>query len=93
MDNIIKQIIVHNGTFHADDVICVAILSIINPAVTVSRLPLSCIPANVDDATIIADIGFGEYDHHQEDAKCRSDGKKHAACGLVFRRFEHLLFP
>ena len=93
MDNNIKQIIVHDGTFHADDVICVAILRMVNPSVIVRRLSLTCLPENEDDTTIIADIGFGEYDHHQVDAKCRSDGKKHAACGLILTEFEYNLFP
>ena len=93
MDNNTKQIIVHDGTFHADDVICVAILRMVNSSIVVRRLSLSCLPKNEDETTIIADVGFGKYDHHQVDAKCRNDGKKHAACGLILNKFEDYLFP
>lgn len=33
---------------------------------------------------IIYDIGYGKFDHHQEDAKVRENGIKYASFGLLF---------
>lgn len=33
----INEIVVHAGTFHADDVCCVAMMEIINPNIKVTR--------------------------------------------------------
>lgn len=88
MNTPIRRIIVHDGTFHADDVLCVAMVQLINANVVVERMPLSQLPTNVPADTIIVDIGYGKYDHHQVDARLRSDGKKFAACGLLLQDLE-----
>ena len=90
-----KRIIVHSGVFHADDCMCVAIAKTINPDVIVERKTLQQITEDDknDPETIIADIGYGEFDHHQPDAKLREDGNKYAACGLMFEKFKLELFP
>lgn len=86
----IKKIIVHSGTFHADDVMCVAIMKSLYPGIQIERVSGS--PKSVEDDVIIADIGQGRYDHHQKDAMLREDGKKYAACGLIYRDFGRQLF-
>lgn len=91
MKNILKKIIVHGGIFHTDDALTVAMAKCINPKVTVERVFKA--PETVEEGVIIADIGGGEYDHHQADAKIRENGFKYAACGLFFEKFWMELFP
>lgn len=86
-----NRILVHAGTFHADDVMCVAIMKCINPDIQVERV--FRVPEDIGTDVLVADIGLGKYDHHQSDCELREDGKKHAACGLVFRDFGKGLFP
>ena len=87
----INKIYVHNGCFHADDVMCVALMKKVNPDIEVIRTNRP--PKIYGDDTIVADIGFGKYDHHQPNAELRPDGKKYAACGLIFRDFWKEIFP
>lgn len=87
------RILVHAGKFHADDVLCVAMAQILNPKIGVVRVFDYKLEEFADSKTIICDIGGGRYDHHQENAEIREDGRKFAACGLFFRDFGELLFP
>lgn len=89
----IQRIIVHDGTFHADDVLCVVMLRSLFPHALIERMSLSHLPPQIPLGTIVADIGFGQYDHHQPDAKLRPDGRKYAACGLILESFRPFLFP
>jgi len=91
MSNIPKTLIVHGGIFHADDVLCAAMMKEVNPDIEIKRV--FRVPENIPETTIVADIGEGKYDHHQKNAELRPDGNKHAACGLVLRDFENELFP
>lgn len=92
MNTPIRQIIVHDGTFHADDVLCVAMAQLTNPNVIVKRMSHGQLPLNIPADTIVADVGFGKYDHHQADAKLRDDGQRFAACGLLLQDLEQTLF-
>ena len=83
-------IMVHGGTFNADDVMCVAICKVIKPWIRVERVLE--VPEDVPETTLVADIGLGKFDHHQEDVKLREDGHKRAACGLLFEEFGDILF-
>ena len=87
----IRKIYVHNGVFHCDDVMCVAIMKSAFPDIEVQRTNRP--PKIYGNDVIVADIGFGKYDHHQPNAELRPDGKKYAACGLVFRDFWQNIFP
>ena len=87
-----KEIIVHNGTFHADDVMCVAFMQYLFPDIVVRRLSLNELKDNCSPYTIVADIGYGKYDHHQSNTTLRKDGKKHASCGIIFEEFYEILF-
>ena len=88
----ISRVVVHAGRFHADDVFCAAMLLMIYPNAEVLRIVSVSKELSRDDKTIVADIGYGKYDHHQPDAEIRSDGNRYSACGLVFRDFKHILF-
>lgn len=81
--------VTHSGVFHADDVFSAALLKILNPEIAISRVFKA--PEIEADDTIIFDIGFGRYDHHQRDAEIRDNGIKYAAFGLLWRDFGHLV--
>lgn len=75
----------HTGVFHADDVFSAALLMILNPEIEIKRVMRA--PDGVSDDTIVFDIGFGCYDHHQRDGEVRANGIKYAAFGLLWRAF------
>lgn len=77
----------HSGKFHADDVFTAALLTYLNPELTIVRA--NTVPE--DFQGIIFDIGGGEFDHHQTDKKLRENGEPYAAFGLVWERFGHLI--
>lgn len=85
----IAQGITHGGVFHADDVFSAALLKLINPDVEIKRV--FSVPKEVDEDTIVFDIGFGEFDHHQANAEVRENGVKYAAFGLLWRAFGYML--
>lgn len=101
--NKVKIAYTHAGVFHADDVFSVALLKMINPRIIIERVLQ---PPEDTDNTIIFDIGFGRYDHHQEDKCLRSwdDGLyydktriarqiPYCSFGLLWRDFGRLLCP
>lgn len=73
----------HGGKFHADDVFSTALLKILFPNINVERGFV--VPENFDG--IIYDIGFGEFDHHQENSPVRESGTPYASFGLLWRKF------
>lgn len=73
----------HAGKFHADDVFSTALLQYLNPQYTYTRGYR--VPEEFDG--IVYDIGWGEFDHHQADAKVRDNGVPYAAFGLLWSRF------
>ena len=87
----ITSVIVHGGTFHADDALAVAlVLAAAGRDIPVERC--YAVPNDLPDNVIVADIGRGKYDHHQENAKRRANGHKYAACGLLFEDLQDNLF-
>lgn len=68
----VNKLILHSGKFHADDVTLAAlILECINPDCVISRTNVLDID-NVEDDTIVADIGnmydgYQFFDHHQRE--------------------------
>lgn len=87
-------LIVHDGSFHADDVLVAAMLGELNPDLRVLRLGATQIGPHLHDpSSLVADVGGGRFDHHQPDAARREDGNKHAACGLVWDAFQDRLRP
>ena len=83
MCKIPNQAVTHAGRFHADDVFSTALLRILNPQIQVQRVPQ--LPEGF--AGLAFDIGWGEFDHHQQGAPVRENGVPYAAFGLLWRRF------
>lgn len=77
----------HAGIFHADDVFATALLRLLNPHIEVIRS--NAVPQGFDG--IVYDIGGGEFDHHQQDARVRVNGVPYAAFGLVWEAYGELL--
>lgn len=88
----IKMVVVHDGVYHTDDVVAVALMKMLNPDIFVLRLSEAELPPESDEV-VIADIGGGKFDHHQEGAALRKDGRKHAACGLILKEFGNQIYP
>lgn len=90
----VSTIVVHDGSFHMDDVLFVALVkTLINPDIQIIRTrwnPANGIPDNIPEDAIIADVGNiydGErlYDHHQIEYTDRdSDNQKRSAVGLFW---------
>ena len=77
----------HAGRFHADEVFSTALLKILNPDFMVQRG--FRVSHNFDG--IVYDIGFGKFDHHQQDARVRENGVPYAAFGLLWEAFGELV--
>lgn len=89
----IVKVAVHNGIFHADDVLCVALLDIVTPAneLKVYRTRDKNVLEKCD---FILDVGCKDlvtrdqvwFDHHQEEVETDfyPNGIKKAACGKLF---------
>lgn len=73
----------HAGKFHADDVFSTAFLKYLNPEFTYERGYQ--VPDEFDG--IVYDIGWGEFDHHQADARVRDNGMPYAAFGLLWEKY------
>lgn len=73
----------HAGKFHADDVFSTALLLYLNPEFTYTRG--FEVPQDFDG--IVYDIGWGEFDHHQKEARVRKNGTPYAAFGLLWEKF------
>lgn len=82
MENI-ENALTHAGKFHADDVFSAALLKIVFPKIRISR----SFRAPQTYNGIVFDIGFGEFDHHQENAPVRENGVPYAALGLLWRKY------
>lgn len=86
--NIVPNCITHAGTFHADEVMATVILDEALPyPLVLSRV--SKVPEDVGHNTIVYDIGYGEFDHHQKEGagKREWNGVPYAACGLIWARY------
>lgn len=76
-----KRFFTHAGVFHADDVLCAVMASIVYPGIEIHRVFDA--PEETED-DIIADIGGGKYDHHQPDAPMRADGFLHCSASRMW---------
>ncbi|MDP2593513.1 MAG: MYG1 family protein [bacterium] len=87
-----KEIVTHNGRFHADEVFAVAALSILwNGQIKIKRTRDAEIANKAD---VVVDVGGlyepkrGRFDHHQEGgAGVRENGVPYAAFGLIWKHF------
>lgn len=83
MTETISKAFTHGGKFHADDVFSAALLRYLFPDIVIQRG--FEVPEDFDG--IVFDIGFGEFDHHQENKRLRENGIAYAAFGLLWDRF------
>jgi len=74
--------ITHNSTMHADEVFATAFLDLYLGNVNVYRTN----KVTRNDC-LVYDIGRGEFDHHQEDAKVRKNGIKYSSIGLLWKKY------
>lgn len=82
-----KSLGTHNGIFHCDEVLGIAILMIafMKYLITVTRTRLPELLSKLD---IVIDVGGGKYDHHKEGfSEKRPTGELYASAGLVWRDF------
>ena len=78
-----KGCITHSSHFHADDIFSAALLKIVGIVPDVSVIQrVGRVPENFNGLAF--DIGGGEFDHHQQNAAVRLNGKKYAAFGLLW---------
>ncbi|MCI8575588.1 MAG: MYG1 family protein [Bacilli bacterium] len=77
--------ITHAGTFHADDVFASVFLSKLYDVKLYRASEID--PQDKLDNKIIFDIGHGEFDHHDQTAKVRTNGIKYSSFGLLFEKF------
>ena len=79
-------VVTHGGTFHSDEVLATVILSKVLGDITVLRT--FKVPEQIDKNVIVYDIGFGEFDHHQQGGNgTRENSVPYAAAGLIWERF------
>jgi len=82
----IQTVVVHDGVFHADDVLCVALINIIaKKNVNSVEVIRTRDQDRIDNADIACDVGLGEFDHHQTEKEFYENGIMYAACGKVAR--------
>ena len=85
--------VLHGSTYHTDDVLTAVLVKLWKPDIQILRVNDADVVAEhmLRPQSLVADIGRGDFDHHQDDAARRADGGKHAACGLVFEAIRDLL--
>lgn len=86
------KIATHNGVFHTDELIALAILISVygwdNVDITRTRDPK--VLESFDG--ILVDVGDGEFDHHTAGSiQYRENGIPYASAGLVWRAYGHML--
>lgn len=79
------KFITHSGTMHTDDIFATAFLDLLYGNIKVHRT--TTIPTNLAKDVLVYDIGRGEFDHHQEDAKKRDNGITYCSFGLLWNQF------
>ena len=56
----------HNGTFHCDEVVAIAILSIVNKGKDISVIRSRDLKHLAENTDLLVDVGGGKFDHHQK---------------------------
>jgi uncharacterized UPF0160 family protein len=85
------KVATHDGSFHADEVFAIAVLSLLGEPIDVLR---TRDPAAMAGCDVRVDVGFvydpatGGFDHHQRGgAGERPNGVRYASFGLVWREY------
>jgi len=96
-------VVTHSGTFHGDEVVAVAIISLVYPNkmiyLTRTRDKDMLEEAKCDPYIIVVDVGghydpsVNNFDHHQKSfSEYREDGVvKYSSAGLVWKKYGHLI--
>lgn len=86
-----KSVATHNGSFHADEVLAVAILKSLYPKIKVIR---TRDPEEYNQASLRVDVSGrfdpkkGDFDHHQDSfTKKRKNGIPYSSAGLIWIYF------
>ncbi len=79
------KFITHSGTMHADDIFATAFLDLLYKDIKVFRT--TSVPNDLANDILVYDIGRGEFDHHQENAKKRENGITYCSFGLLWNKF------
>lgn len=91
----INKIIIgtHNGIFHCDEVVAIAIIKMLYQNVTdIEIIRTRDINILNSKCNMLIDIGNGKYDHHQKGGNGkRINGVSYASAGLVWKDFGMLL--
>lgn len=87
---------IHDGIFHLDDLTVAALATLYNEYkygqeyllenFDIQRSRNLTFIKQFETVGIVADVGNGEFDHHQPDAKVRPNGVKYAATGLIWKQ-------
>ena len=81
--NEIKVIAVHDGVFHADDLLCVALINYFGGGF--HQVVRTRNAEKIAQADIACDVGMGEFDHHDKERETYPNGVIMAGCGKVAR--------
>ena len=85
-DKLQANCITHSGKFHADDVFSTAFLDLYLNGVRVFRTN-TVTKEDFKENVYIYDLGLGEFDHHQPDAKVRDNGIMYCSFGLLWEKY------
>lgn len=97
-----KTVIIHDGRFHADDMMfaAMAIIAAEKHKNKIEIKRMSKLPEIYDEHTVVGDLGFGIYDHHADlngntslGSRNNTEDRIAAACGLLYREIKEVLFP
>ncbi|KAA8455836.1 MYG1 family protein [Weissella paramesenteroides] len=81
-----KNLVTHNGKFHADDVFASVIMTQLFPELTIIRTRDEVVTD--DHQNFVYDVGGGEFDHHGiDDTRQHQKGVPMAAFGLIWQTF------
>lgn len=81
-----KNLVTHNGKFHADDVFASVIMTRLFPTLTIVRTRDETMTG--DQSNFVYDVGGGEFDHHGiDDTRQHANGVPMAAFGLIWQQF------
>lgn len=95
-------VLVHDGRFHADDIMFVAMAAVMieKTGRTLFVKRVNKVPIDYSENIIVGDIGYGVYDHHTSNdgspaIGCNKNTKNRtvAACGLLYDDIKDILFP
>ena len=79
----ITKAITHGGKFHTDDVLSTVLIKMLNPNIVIERVN-EYEGDDSDENVIVYDIGFGEFDHHQQSNEVNKFGHKYSAFGKLW---------